>query len=145
MRRDARINEISTPLADSFVPQRNTNCTKTGIVDRKNLNGRTANLCSADQVYFTPFKVVVPAVLPRMKQPDNIASFGISSSDVGTLALVAVQAGKQARAKFSVTVSPPCCRETMWSTWKDPAYPIAGMWQYSHRRLARPQTLRIKF
>jgi hypothetical protein len=53
-----------------------------------------------------------------------------------------VQAGK---GQISMMVSPPCCRATMWSTWKEPAYPNAGIWQYSQRRLARSQTLRIKF
>jgi hypothetical protein len=80
-------NEISTPLADSLVPQGHTNCTKSWIVDREDLNGRSANLCSANQVYSAPLKMVVPGVLPRMKQRNDVASLGIPSSDVGTLAL----------------------------------------------------------
>jgi hypothetical protein len=38
--------------------------------------------------------MVVPVVLARMKQRNNLASFGIPASDVGAFALIAVQAGK---------------------------------------------------
>jgi|SRR5580658_1085861 hypothetical protein len=82
------------PLAEPLIQERDSNSTKAGIVDREDLNRHATNLCLSDQVCSVPLKMVAPLVPPRMKELDDVSGFRVPSGDVGTLALVAVQAGK---------------------------------------------------
>jgi hypothetical protein len=77
----------------------------------------------------------------RLGTPEqNVEKDFWGSGDVGALALVAVQACK---SQILNNGFPAVLPSTMWSTWKEPTYADAGIWQYSHRRFARSQTLRI--
>jgi hypothetical protein len=87
-------SDTSIPPAQPLVPECDSNSTKARIVHREDLNGHSTDLCLSDQVCTVPFKMVTPLVPPRVKELDDSPSFWVPSGDVGTLALVAVQAGK---------------------------------------------------
>jgi hypothetical protein len=86
--------ETSLPRVESLVPQRDSNGTKAGIVDREDLNGGAANGCLSHQVRTVPFKMVAPPVSPGMKEFDDFAGLRIPPGNVWALVLVAVQACK---------------------------------------------------
>jgi len=87
-------SETLIPRVGPFVPQRDSNGTKAGIVDREDLNGSAANRCLSDQIRTVPFKMVAPPVSSRMKEFDDFAGFRIPPGNVWTLVLIAVQAGQ---------------------------------------------------
>ena len=66
-------------------------------------NRRSANRTATDNKNSVAFEVLIPPVLPRVKQPDERAAFRIKSTQVRSLARMAVVA---ARAMFSLSPLP---------------------------------------
>ena len=67
-------------------------------------NRRSANRTATDNKHSIAFEVLIPPVLPRMKQPDERAAFRIKSTQVRTLVRIAVVAGES--EVFAVVPSP---------------------------------------
>jgi len=57
-------------------------------------NCRSANRTATDNKHAVAFEVLIPPVLPRMKQPDERAAFRIKSTQVRSLVRIAVVAGE---------------------------------------------------
>ena len=57
-------------------------------------NRRSANRTATDNKDSVALEVLIPPVLPRMKQPDERAAFRIKSTQVRTLVRIAVVAGE---------------------------------------------------
>jgi hypothetical protein len=57
-------------------------------------NRRSANRTATDNKHSIAFEMLIPPVLPRMKQPDERAAFRIKSTQVRTLVRIAVVAGE---------------------------------------------------
>ena len=57
-------------------------------------NRRSANRAATDNKHSVAFEVLIPSVLPRMKQPDERAAFRVNSTQVRSLVRIAVVAGE---------------------------------------------------
>jgi hypothetical protein len=68
-------------------------------------NRRSANSTETDNKDSVAFEVLIPPVLPRMKQPDERAAFRIKSTQVRSLVRIAVVAG-EVEAKLILSFKP---------------------------------------
>lgn len=75
------------------------------IVDREHSNRGSPDRRSTRQLCASPLEVIAPEIQSRMEKAYDITIIGIRSGDIG--AFVAVE-WRQAKARFSRTVCPPC-------------------------------------
>jgi hypothetical protein len=82
------------PVESSLPQQRGPDVAPNRIVDSENVYGHPPDRRPANQVRTIPFEMIVPQVLPRAKQLNDLSSHWISAGDVRTFASIATPTGK---------------------------------------------------
>jgi hypothetical protein len=87
------------------------------VIDLKDGSRRPSNCRLAKKPRAAPFKMIMPGILARMKEPYYAARGRILARDIGSLVEIAMEAGEGqiVQARLFRTVRPPCFCAMMWS------------------------------